>query len=258
MNYYHLKYFAVAIFLFLLNVANTFAQEGYTRGSTDWLVDMFFVQPTFNEKDKYFTGEMLEEINNPTIGEELKGQARVSFKNLLQDDSYSIYTVAVKMNEKIIDFYCYLIFTENAWKINAVRRFLLPPFIYAVYDSLSQENVLSSNDSSLFKLLTLVTANDEKLKNYLQSNTSQLSDLVSSFLKEDNETLKVQLNKMNLDAIYKDVNYPGCVFIQIGRFETREVGFIYTEQNAMLPQITPSRFIYIEEILPGWFIYRSI
>jgi len=66
------------------------------------------------------------------------------------------------------------------------------------------------------------------------------------------------LASVGCNAIYGDKKYPGCVFIQILTFENMEAGFIQAADSVLLPEISVGKFIYIEEVSAGWFIYRMM
>jgi hypothetical protein len=146
----------------------------------------------------------------------------------------------------------------EVWKINAVRRFLLPTFIYMAYDSLSNLSSLSSDDSTFYLSLKLFTINDSDLKNYLNLHLKELRELIRYFDEDQSAEIKKGLASLGCSAIFKDRNYPGCVFVQILAFEKMEAGFIYTGESSELPKISPKDFICIVEVTRGWFIYRMI
>ncbi|MDZ7624988.1 MAG: hypothetical protein U5J96_11190 [Ignavibacteriaceae bacterium] len=219
---------------------------------------MFFNKSSFPEKANYFSGEMLNEINEPTIGEELNGKGEISFHQLKATNDENVFAVEVKLENKIIDFYCYLVKQENNWKINTIRRFLLPQFVYTVRDSLSNLNSLSSNDSSFYLSLKLFTMADAELKNYLTTNLNKFQELVVAFNNNLKDKADKLLGSVGCNAIYTDKKYPGCVFIQILTFENMEAGFIQAADAILLPQISVEDFVYIEEVTEGWFVFRTI
>ncbi|MBT8387957.1 MAG: hypothetical protein KJO12_11140, partial [Ignavibacteria bacterium] len=75
---------------------------------------------------------------------------------------------------------------------------------------------------------------------------------------EDAKNIQNMLNGLNIDAVYQDDEFPGCFFLQIGAFDKTEMGFFYSGESSSLPEISPNLFIYTEEILPKWYIYRII
>ncbi|NNG26531.1 MAG: hypothetical protein HKM87_03330 [Ignavibacteriaceae bacterium] len=232
--------------------------EDITIGSPAWLVEIYFSEAQFAGKTKYFAGEMKEEEYEPTIGEELKGTATISYHEILSENMKAVYAVEVKLNEDIIDFYCYMLETNDGWKIEAVRRFLLPGFIYSTKDSLSQISNLSSSDGELLKIVKLLTSSDAELKNYFQKNVNDFYKLVLYLEDEDEKNIQNLLNELNIDAVFMDDKFPGCIFLQIGAFDKTEMGYFYSGESSSLPKISPNRFIYIEEILPKWYIYKII
>lgn len=232
-----------------------FSQQ-FSPGSPEWLVDMFFSKSSFPDKANYFTGEMVSEINEPTIGEELNGEAKVSFHQIRATNSTYVFAVEVKTDKKTIDFYSYLVNDNNNWKITAVRRFLLPSFIYIVRDSLQMLDALSASDSVFLLSLQLFTASDEEVKNYLNSNLDKFQELISLFNNNDKDKADIALASVGCNAIYTDRPYPGCTFIQILNFENMEAGFIQAADAILLPEISVEGFIYIEEVSTGWFVYR--
>jgi hypothetical protein len=232
--------------------------QQFTTGSPEWLVDMFFNQSEFPDKANYFSGEMLNDIDEPTIGEELSGEGEVLFHQIYSANDRIIFAVELEQDENIIDFYCYLIKQDDEWKINAIRRFLLPQFIYTVCDSLSKLKSLSSQDSTFYLSLKLFTMNDKGLKKYLIDNLKKFQELIYSFVNKQGEEMDKNLASLGCNAIYVDNKYPGCAFIQILIFENMESGFIFTDESATLPVISESNFIYLEEVLEGWYIFRKI
>jgi hypothetical protein len=251
------KIFLYTISSFLLLVPQLLSQQ-FSVGSPEWLIDMFFVKSSFPDKANYYTGEMTKEADEKTIGEELNGEAKVSFHQIRATNSTCVFSVEVETDKKTIDFYSYLVNDNNDWKITAVRRFLLPSFVYIVRDSLLNLDELSESDSVFLLSLQLFTASDKELKNYLTTNLNKFQELISLFINNEKDKANIALASAGCNAIYTDKKYPGCVFIQILTFEKMEAGFIQAADAILLPQISFLDYIYIEEVSPGWFIYRTI
>jgi len=251
------KVFLNIFFLILVFYSKILPQQ-FSVGSPEWLVDKFFSAENFSEKAKYYTGEMLNDINNPSIGEELKGRGTLDFHKIKDTSDECVFSVKVSVDNKVIDFYYFLVKRAEGWKNSAVRRFLLPEFIYVVLDSLSNLDSLSSADSTFFTSLKLFTSNDNELKNYLNAHLSELQGLVDYFNKNQSNGITKELNSLGCNAIFKDRNYPGCIFIQILAFETKEIGFIFADESTKLPEVSPKKFICVDEAITGWFIYRMI
>lgn len=257
MQNFLIKFFHTSAIILLFNICIS-SQVDYKEGSTSWLVDMFFNKAAFTEKADYYTGEMLEDLDQLTIGEELKGMKQNLFRKLGEDTGKSVYAVEVNIDSRIIDFYCFMAMTETGWKIEAIRRFLLPAFLYSAADSLSEIENLSKKDLSIYNMLFLFTTNDANLKLYLENKINEFYELIWFFKEENSEGTKSMLEKLNLTALFRDDKYPGCIFLQVETFEKRESGYIFAEESSALPKISPDNFIYIEEVLPGWYVYRII
>ncbi len=240
------------IFLFSIQLL----PQQFSTGSPEWLVDMFFVKSSFTDKANYLSGEMLNEVNEQTIGEELNGEGEISFRQISARNNEIVFTVEIKQNKKVVDFYCYLIQQNNSWKINGIRRFLLPAFIYTVRDSLANLNTLSPGDSTFLLSVRLFTASDSELKKFFKENQDNFQNLISSFNNNSREEADKILTSIGCNAIYNDKKYPGCEFVQILKFENMEVGFIQAANSTLLPEISVKEFIYIEEVNSDWFIYR--
>ncbi len=248
-----LNIFCLAVFL-----TSQIQSQQFTSGSPEWLIEMFFNQNQFDDKASYFTGEMLNYSNDQTIGEELNEDAEVSFHQIKATNSTCVFAVEVQTENKIMDFYTFLIKDNNQWKITSIRTFLLPAFIYTVRDSLSNLAELSKKDSVFLLSLKLFTSSDKALKNYLTSDLVKFHELISLFTANEKDKADMALAAVGCNAIYMDNKYPGCTFVQILSFEDMEVGFINVSDSGLLPTITIQEFVYLEEVVKGWFIYRTM
>jgi len=99
---------------------------------------------------------------------------------------------------------------------------------------------------------------DSDLKNYLKTNLNKFQELVNYFNNNMGDEVDKGLISVGCNAIYGDEIYPGCVFIQILTFENMEAGFIQAADSVLLPEISVGKFIYIEEVSAGWFVYRMM
>jgi len=246
------------IFSFILLFTSQLISQQFLTGSPEWLVDMFFSKTNFHAKADYYTGEMLNETNQPTIGEELKGEGEIFFHQIKSQNDELVFAVEVNQDQKVIDFYSYLKKENDRWKIFAVRRFILPNFIYKVVDSLSQLTLLSPADSSFYLSLQVFVMNDSQLKNYLISNLDAFNELINYFNQDNKEAGDRKLADLGLNSIFIDKNFPGCVFVMINTVQRLAIGFIYAKEEAKLPDISVNDLIYLEEVVLGWFIFRAI
>jgi len=251
-----MKKFLLNIFLLIFLFTIPILPQQFSPGSPEWLVDMFFSKSNFPDKANYFSGEMLEETDKQTIGEELNGKGEIFFHQINATNDENVFAIEIKLENKVIDFYCYLQKQNDVWKIYAVRRFILPDFVFEVLDSLSQLPSLA--DSSFYLSLKLFIQNDAQLKEYFVTNSNAFNNLINYFNQDNKAEGDRMLAKLGLNAIFRDKNFPGCIFVVINSFQNIGAGFIYAGDSAKLPEISANDLIYLEEIIPGWFVFRSI
>jgi hypothetical protein len=256
MNKYYLS--AVIILFPILITTNLTAQSYFPENTPEWLVDMFFKQSQFPDKMEYLTGEMIEDAKFPTIGEELKGFADVTFRKIDKKVHSAAYAVDISGNSSKALFYCFLRNESGTWKIYAVRKFQLPKFIYTAVDSLERISNPKEFDQLLLGSLKLLTGSDEDLKSYLSGNINDFYKIMTAFENNDTNALNRVMDELNLEYVYVDKLYPGSVFIMLGSFGSIEVGFIYAKSGSVVPEISPNRFIYLEETLARWYVYRAM
>jgi len=233
-------------------------QNNFEAGSPEWLVDMFFNQPQFPGKENYFVGEMLQDVKNQTIGEELNGAGTVIINEVESDNKLSVYRINIGGNGNTANFYCYLTNVNGVWKIEAIRKFQVPAFIYDVVDSLSQLSSLPDSLSSLLKSLQLVVGPDDDLQTYFTENINSFYNLVGAFQNKATDKLNELMNSLYLDYIFTDEKFPNCIFILVSELGSMEVGYIYAANKKDLPGISPGRFIYVEGVLPNWYVFRAM
>ena len=256
---YKYNLFLFSFILSLISFITVPAQKSiYPKNSPEWLVDMFFKQTQFPNKEKYLIGEIMQDVNYPTIGEELDGRATVTFRKIELNNRTGVYGVIIKDDGNTANFYCYVRNVSGNWKIEAVRKFQLPGFVYSSADSLSRIENIPDSVSSLLKILKLIIGTDEQLKFFLTENINDFYNIVGAFDNKRVDDLNLIMTKLNLEYIFIDENYPQCIFILIGGFDRIEVGYIFSKNKSFVPKISPERFIYIEEALPNWYVYRAM
>ncbi len=244
------------IFIFFLFFSGQINSQQFTVGSPEWLVDRYFRHQKFSDKQKYFIGEMSKEIKNPSIGEKLEGKAEMYFHQIQAAKNECVFAVKIYADGQAIDFYCYLTKQKESWKIRAIRSFQLPDFLFNVLDSLSNLGSISPDDSSLYRTINLFVLNDDKLNDYLNNHLNKFISVIEYFNQTQTNEVDKELKALGCSAVFLDKKYPGCIFVQIAAFEKTETGFIYTSETAKLPVISEKKFIYIEEVVKGWYIYR--
>ncbi len=241
--------------LFLLFISfisiSIFAQSEL---NSDQLIEKYFKDNSFPDKENYLIDEMSEHPNTPSIGEELAGSATISYYPIQSTRDGAVYNINIKKEGSSANFYCYLV-NEKGWKISAIRKFILRVYIYSALDSLSGLKNPNPQDKTLLKTLQLITSDDQNLKNHLKENLPDFTKLIQYYKSSDKEKASELMHKLVSQGIFEDKNYPGCFFIPIGSVGTSEVGYFFTRGESH-PIISPNNFIYIEKVAEGWYVYK--
>ena len=238
------------IYFFILSVS-LFSQ---TELSSDKLVEKYFKDQSFPDKENYLIDEMSGQTSTTSIGEELAGSANVSYYSIQSTEEGAVYNINIKKEGSSANFYCYLV-NENGWKISAIRKFILPSYIYSALDSLSGLKNPGPQDESLLRTLQLITSDDQNLKNHLKENLPGYTKLIQYYKSSEKEKADQLMHKLGSQGIFEDKNYPGCVFIPIGSIGSSETGYFFTRGESQ-PIISPNDFIYIEKVAEGWYVYK--
>lgn len=245
----------ILIIITLFFSTTTVAQTAFKQGTPEWLVNQFFTAINFPNKTDYFTDEMLKQVNYPTIGEELKGQATVTIREIQRNKGESVFAAYIKTKNDKKDFYCYLK-NQNGWKISAIRTFIVPAYYHQLADSILNDPSLHDSTKVIAYSIKLLVRSDEELKEYFKLHYNEYTTLLNSFGQE--ETLKVRnfLQRLNFSSVHKPDQFKDCIFFSILEIEYLDAGFIYCPDNSYLPPINPNDFILVEGVVKDWYLYR--
>jgi hypothetical protein len=163
------------------------------------------------------------------------------------------------------DVYFYLRF-ENGWKIYALRALALPKFLRDYYAILKSKPDSTEEEKRELANLKLLFASDAELKNWFAENRRALekfavaaqskkgkNDFYVGF-SDKNSPEAAQLREMNLSLLSVKTN--GNVEIVIGGITDNTVGFLYSPAKTP-PAVSTLEYIWVEEIAPGWYLFRT-
>ncbi|HSL89256.1 MAG TPA: hypothetical protein VK870_08135 [Ignavibacteriaceae bacterium] len=242
------------LILWLLSVDAT-AQTVYQADSPEWLVNQFFSAANFPDRAKYFTDEMAQQLQYPTIGEELQGQATIKFREIHNKNLDAVFSVNISTQNDQKDFYCYLK-NEDGWKISAIRSFIIPVYYHQLADSILNDKSLPASEKWIAHSIRLLAGTDEKLKENLKLNFTEFKDILARFLNEPGEEIKPMLQQHYLSSVFKPDQLAECVYFSIMEINYIEAGYIYCTDKTKIPPINPGDFILVEEIVKDWYLYR--
>lgn len=245
----------LSLVIFFIFIINGYSQK--SKGSPEWLVESFFTQKKFPEKSKYYMGEMLQFYDSPTIGARTPDTIETKIRELQHIESQVIYAISQSDQNTTVDWYCIINQDNTKWKINAIRRLALSPFVYMIYDSLQKNQNLPDSLIFMKNNIELMIKSDAKLKQYLVDNLNTFENIISFINQNKEEDAKEKLKKLFLDSYYRDDRFSGCIFFLIGGIIDNSVGFIYSKDSAKIPVMSPNEYIYIEKIIGNWYIFKT-
>lgn len=66
-----------------------------------------------------------------------------------------------------------------------------------------------------------------------------------------------RLRALRLNAIYREPQHPGCIFVSIGGVLDNQVGYVHAPDGCAVPSMDPSDFIYVERVREGWYVFKT-
>lgn len=143
----------------------------------------------------------------------------------------------------------------------------LTGIIEQAYLGLKAKPNLTEEEKSLFANLKLTLAPDKELKTWFSENSKLLSKLTASLrAKNNNIAFYVRrddkqfpeaaelLRKLNLSSASVEAN--GNIEFIIGGVTDNTVGFVYSPSKNP-PKISPSSYIWVEEVGTNWYLFRT-
>lgn len=211
---------------------------------------------------KLLTGEMLE-LKISSFGKLTDAPDKV----LLLEKNSAIGRFQLSgENDQITDVYFYLQH-DNGWKVSAVRLLALTGIIEQAYLGLKAKPTLTEEERELIQNLKLTLAQDKELKMWFSVNSKSLDNLctllraksTSSVFYVSRDDKKFSdaaelLRGLNLSAARVEAN--GDVEIVIGGVTDNTVGFINSRSKSP-PKISPSSYIWVEEVAANWYLFRT-
>jgi hypothetical protein len=167
--------------------------------------------------------------------------------------------------DQITDVYFYLERAQG-WKVHAVRLMALTGMIEQAYLELKAKLNLTEAEKNLSENFKLTLSPDRELKTWFAANRETLDALRASLPAKKGDTIYVTrddakfpqasalLRKLNVSAAGIEAN--GNVEIVIGGVTDNTVGFIHSPAKTP-PPISPSSYIWVEEVAPHWYLFRT-
>lgn len=251
------------------------AAHAQEEGTPAWVVARFYAREPFLERGDYLAGEMAEFRDAPTPGSALPEGARVTIRPLQVGSDRAVVAVTVSA-DATSDAYLFLQRSEGRWQVTAFRALALPPLFYMAMEELRALPARTAEDERMLRNLQLTAASDSALKAYFAQHRPAIEALGREAAADGGVTwlraepaddegalslaqmrIRERLRALDLEAVGRDEEASGCVLVHIGGMLDNAVGYLYAPQGCRPPEMTPGHFIYVEELAPGWYLYKT-
>jgi hypothetical protein len=265
----------VPLSLILMFPGLSLAQSAPASGDPRWVVDQFFFASQWPTKTQYYTGEMKDRYSDAkTMGEFGAPARRSSLRQIGMTPSTTVFTVQVADRRRAQDWYAYLNKVATSWRLAAVRTLAIPAPFFMLLDSLQAARSLADSERQMLENMRLTVTPDSGLKAFFVIKRGDLESIANSFAREAARSiaaapaglkaptpalrsLATRLATLHFRGAWRDADHLGCVFLEIGGMIDNEVGFVRCSSGANIPSMTPERFILVESITSGWYLYKT-
>ena len=253
-----MKYF-VLVLLFSFPLMSIASGEDLAGES---LVKQFFSQEGIDNKTTVYTGEMLSShFDKPTFGQSLPADVKTQQRLLQQTDNHAVYAVTLSRGSQSQDWYVYLIQERKVWKLSALRNFVIPkPFFIATH-TLSEKTDRNAEEEYTYQNQMLAIRSDIALKEYAIENQTLLSTIVTQAT-SDSVSANAAAKSLFLQHVNynKEKNITNITIVTIarsGNIASNTMGYMHIPENKNIPEMSEDGYIYIENIVGDWFIYKK-
>ncbi|HVK40120.1 MAG TPA: hypothetical protein VNA88_16430 [Candidatus Kapabacteria bacterium] len=225
------------------------------RGTARWIVEQLYSPDGFPDRAEYYAGEMSAYAERPSFGERLSSDDQTSYRELYSDDDHSVYAITISWSTGASDVYASLRKQPEGWKVLAMRSLALPPLYYHYRDTLAAQTELTLEERLTLARMRLATSSDATLREFARSNRSVLDSLVQQVVAGDTGSQPSLTFPWRLARSVDECER--CVLVLIDGMIDNEVGFLYVPNPRDVPVMSPKRYILVEPIGGGWYLYKT-
>lgn len=240
-------------------------------GTPEWIVETFFSQDSFPDAGKYYTGEMEHYVSTPPMGQFAAPGYTLTKRLLESTRERTVWAVCYDYPEpdQDRDWYAFLVYEGESWKLSAVRKLALPGFLDQLFAELKQKASLTPEEAWVLAQTELLYQSDADLKVFWKAHRAALQEIANALLQADSQVvvrgeklaeesqrvLWEQLHTLHLNVGRKTSD--GLVEINIGGIMDNGVGFIYVPPGKKPPRMSEGNFILVDPIDGGWYLYKT-
>ena len=227
----------------------------FAEASEPEVLAEFFGHRGISHKSTVYHGEMLEQYaNQPTLGESLPKDVQATFRKLDETKNNAIYAVLLSDGRQTQDWYAFLVRENKIWKLSTVRTLALTGVFHMALQQLKQKAFRTDDEEWQYQNMLLTNKSDSDLKAYLKNKLVEFKYVVELLSKGDKKLSEIEAKKLFVNKVK---NNDGLVELNIGGIIDNTVGYLYVPPGKNPPAMSPSEFIYIEQITDGWYIYKT-
>ena len=273
---------SVVIILLITTTGSILADDNNdqqpAKDTPEWVVDMFFRQPEFPNLSDYVTGEESERLaTQPTWGMIIRPDVQISYRLLESKPDHKIYAIESSDSSSHVDYYCYLSLINNQWKISAVRSLALTGVYWMMLQECEKNPPLDDSAVASCENARLIISSDAKLKQHLIDNLGKFEEIVK--LRQEMPVMELVvrdstgawgvrppnkwekqeqelLDELFLSKVYA-VGASGEVHILVGGILENELLYYYLPDGVEPPDMTSNDYIYVERIVPNWYLVKK-
>lgn len=196
-------------------------------------------------------------LPQPCRGRGMEGRPDVRI--IQHDDTSAVVVVSGTSDGEPCEQYCFVERDEGSWRIVAVKT---TPFLAELRSTRDALNGLEQRTAEQDAELTryrLLTGADASLREYVVQHEATLQRIIDLYRAgKRSQALKLArtINIVEIDEA-DDEGSARIEFI-LGGIHDSAMGVLYAPRREDVPRMTPSGYIYVEEVTPTFSVFRSL
>ena len=171
------------------------------------------------------------------------------------DEFSEIFHVFLGSKEKHFDLYVYTK-KDGIYAVRVLAQTAIIEAIVSEYEKFNeaQKREFEQRTDADIVNLKLILAPDKELMEFGKQNLAAFEKMYELYAGGESERAKAEIKSLHLSHAETE----GKKFmLLIGGITDNSVGFLRVQDEADLPQMSPSEFIMIEKIAPNWYLFKT-
>ncbi len=251
------------------------------RGTAEWALRMYFEETSFPDFADFVTGSEKDYLlSQPPLGVDKPPEVRVAYRLLEDSGDRRIYAVECVGGKSYWDFYCYLVPEDGVWRFTAVRCLAWTVVSRMMLKECEESPAYADTHRVDCGQARLILSSDRVLKKHLTDNLEKFEQVIALRheivslekrvwgVSEDEDTKpRAELRKTNraerdlLDELFIDkvslTEGEGTVCFLVGGLLNNALSYLYIPDGVDPPAMSPDDYIYVEQIVPNWYLAKE-